>query len=96
MKHLKAEFDKLTFKEIIVYSMSIITMGAGLTLLFMGMLLPPEGQIHESVLTAYGLICVFAATLLGISQHYSNELSKFKAAIEERLANVTTKQSDTE
>lgn len=89
MKHLKAEFDKLTFKEVIIYLMAVCTMAAGLVLLFLGMYLPPEGQIHESILTAFGLICVFVAALLGISLHFANELTKFKSSVEERLAALT-------
>lgn len=85
MKHLKEEFDKLTFKEVMIYLLAIITMIAGLVLLFLGMFIPPEGEIHGSVLSAFGLVCVFVASLLGISMHYANELDKFKNDITERL-----------
>lgn len=85
MKHLKQEFDKLTFKEGIIFIMAVLTMTAGLTLLFIGLFIPPEGEIHASVLTAFGSICIFVASLLGISIHYANELDKFKANVSERL-----------
>lgn len=86
MRHLKQEFDKLTFKEVLVYTMSMVTMLAGMVLLFLGMYIPPEGQIHESVLTAFGIICVFSASLLGISMHYAAELNRFKDAVGRQLA----------
>ena len=85
MKHLKQEFDKLTFKEVIIFCMAIVTMAAGLTMLFMGMYLPPAGEIHHSVLTAFGLISIFVASLLGVSLHYDNELQKFKNNIQDML-----------
>lgn len=85
MKHLKQEFDKLTFKEVIIFCMAIITMAAGLTMLFIGMYLPPTGEIHHSVLTAFGLISIFVASLLGVSLHYDNELQKFKNNIQDML-----------
>lgn len=88
MKHLKQEFDKLTFKEVIIYVLAVFTMLSGLTLLFMGMIIPPKGEIHTSVLTAFGLISIFVASLLGISIHYANELDKFKANVMERLGGV--------
>lgn len=88
MKHLKEEFDKLTFKEFLIYLLAIVTMIAGLVLLFLGLLTPPEGEIHESVLMAYGLICTFVATLLGVSLHYSNQLSKFKEEIGKMVAGL--------
>lgn len=89
MKHLKQEFDKLTFKEVIIYCLAVVVMIAGLTLLFMGLSIPPEGEIHSSVLTAFGSICIFVASLLGISLHYANELDKFKANINERMGELT-------
>ena len=88
MKHLKQEFDKLTFKEMIIYTLAVITMAAGLTLLFIGLYMPPEGEIHGSVLTAFGSICIFVASLLGISLHYANELDKFKNTVQEQLDGI--------
>lgn len=85
MKHLKQEFDKLTFKEVIIYSLAVVSTVAGFVLIFLGMYIPPEGQIHESVLTAFGIILVFSGSLLGVSLHYANELTKFKASINERM-----------
>lgn len=93
MKHLKSEFDKLTFKEVIIYVMAVITMATGLSLLYVGLFIPPEGEIHQSVLTAFGLISIFVASLLGISIHYSNELEKFKSNIRDQLESITAPQS---
>lgn len=88
MKHLKQEFDKLTFKEVIIYTLAVVTMLAGLALLFIGLFIPPEGEIHGSVLTAFGSICIFVASLLGISLHYANELDKFKNTVQEQLDGI--------
>lgn len=88
MKHLKQEFDKLSFKEVIIYVLAVVTMTAGLTLLFIGLFIPPEGEIHNSVITAFGILCTFVASLLGISIHYANELDKFKANVQERLNEI--------
>lgn len=89
MKHLKQEFDKLTFKEVIIYSLAVVTMLSGLTLLFAGLFIPPEGEIHGSVLTAFGSVCIFVASLLGISLHYANELDKFKKDVQQKLNEIT-------
>lgn len=96
MKHLKQEFDKLTFKEAIIYSMAVISLIAGFVMLFMGMFIPPEGQIHDSVLTAFGIILLFVSTLMGVSLHYSNELTKFKTRaidIVREASRVTTDEA---
>lgn len=88
MKHLKEEFDKLTFKEVIIYTLAVVSMLAGLALLFIGLYIPPEGEIHGSVLTAFGSVCIFVASLLGISLHYANELDKFKNTVQEQLDGI--------
>lgn len=79
MKHLKAEFDKLTFKDVIVYTIAILSLTAAFVLLFLGMFIPPEGEIHDSVLYAFGLALFFVGTILGFSMHMANELTKFKS-----------------
>ena len=89
MKHLKEEFDKLTFKEVIIYILAVVNMFSGLTLLFIGLFIEPQGEIHGSVLTAFGSICIFVASLLGISLHYASELDKFKNSVREQLEQFT-------
>ncbi len=89
MRHLKQEFDKLTFKEVIIYVLAVVTMMSGLTLLFISLFIPPEGEIHGSVLTAFGSVCIFVASLLGISIHYANELAKFKSDVRRQLDGLT-------
>ncbi|MCM1072169.1 MAG: hypothetical protein NC391_11125 [Alistipes timonensis] len=94
MKHLKQEFDKLTFKETLAYGLAIASTVAGFVLLFLGMYIPPEGQIHESVLTAFGIILVFSGSLLGISMHYENESKKFKEGISKYVAEILRDAKD--
>ena len=43
---------------------------AGLTLLFMGFWMPPEGEIHNSVLIAVGEVSTFAGALFGVDYKY--------------------------
>lgn len=46
---------------------------AGLVLLFAGFSLPPEGEIHSSVLVAFGETCTFAGALFGVDYKYKNK-----------------------
>ena len=46
---------------------------AGLILLFCGLYIDPKGEIHETVLVAYGEILTFAGSLMGIDYHYKNK-----------------------
>ena len=79
----------MTFKEVIIYILAIITMFAGLVLLFISLFIPPEGEIHGSVLTAFGSVCIFVASLLGISIHYANELARFKSDVQQQIEGLT-------
>jgi len=81
MKHLKQEFDRLTFKELITYSLSVVCMVAAIVAIFLAMYIEPQGEIHASVLTYFGISSAFCGSLLGISAHYSSELNKFKSAV---------------
>lgn len=53
--------------QLIVASVLVV---AGLTLLFLGFLFPPQGEIHDSVLIAYGEVSTFAGSLVGVDYHY--------------------------
>ena len=93
MKHLKEEFDKLTIKDVLVYSLAIVSIVAAFVLLFLGLFIPREGEIHDSVLTAYGLTLLFVGSLLGISMRIESELNKFKSSITERVDALTRKEA---
>ncbi len=49
----------------------IIAIGCGL--LIAGFITPPPGEIHNSVLIAFGEILTFAGTLLGFDYHYKSK-----------------------
>ena len=46
---------------------------AGIILLFIGTWLAPQGEIHESVLVAFGEIATFAGSIIGIDYHYKSK-----------------------
>lgn len=47
---------------------------AGVVLLIMAFITPPEGKIDSSVLVAFGEILTFAGAILGIDYHYKARL----------------------
>ena len=70
---------KLTIQIIL----SIILVFAGLTLLFFGFFAPPQGDISNSVLVAYGEVSTFAGSLLGVDYHYRYKVYKIDADLEQ-------------
>lgn len=88
MRHLKQEFDKLSFKDVIIYLLAIVCMAAAIIAIFLSLYIPPKGEVHASILTYFGISSAFCGSLLGISAHYSNELTKFKTEIKHEINTV--------
>ena len=53
-------------------SAAILSLG-GLILLFCGVFIDPQGQIHESLLVAFGETATFAGALFGIDYVYKRK-----------------------
>ena len=49
----------------------ILSLG-GLVLLFCGTFIDPQGQIHESLLVAFGETATFSGSLFGIDYYYKH------------------------
>ena len=48
---------------------AVLSIG-GLALLFTGVLIEPQGQIHETLLVAFGEVATFAGSIMGIDYYY--------------------------
>lgn len=51
---------------------------AGMVLLFCSFWVPPRGEIHSSVLTAYGEVMTFVGALVGMDYNYRKHRSRSK------------------
>ena len=85
MKHLKEEFDKLSFKDTLMYSIAILSIVTAFVLLFCGMFTAPEGEIHDSVLTAFVIVLLFVGTLLGLDLRYASKTDVLQQMIRDFL-----------
>ena len=63
---------KLDLQLIAAFILSI----GGLILLFCGIFIEPQGQIHESLLVAFGETATFAGALFGIDYVYKEKKMK--------------------
>ena len=62
----KLQKKRLNFQLITAVGLTAV----GVVLLFCGIFLPPTGEIHPSVLTAFGECSVFAGALFGVDYSY--------------------------
>ena len=90
MKHLKSEFDKLTFKEFFTFVLAAVCIIAGIVLVFISLYMPPQGEIHPTVITLFGIMLSFAGAILGFSMHTDAQIEKFKAEIRKYLGEDKT------
>ena len=78
MKKLSQE-SKLTIQV----CLAIVLIIVGVILLFLGFGADPYGEIHDSVLVAYGEVSTFAGSLLGID--YSYRYKMYKARLDKNI-----------
>lgn len=70
---------KLTIQVIL----SVILVLSGIVLLFMGFVVAPQGQIHDSVLIGSGETFTFAGALLGIEYAAKTAVLKIKQELKD-------------
>lgn len=75
--------DSVTPRDKVQFGMAIGLMVFGCAILLIGLIVPPEGQIHNSVLVAFGEIATLVAGILGIDAIYTNKLQKIVADLKE-------------
>ena len=51
---------------------AILSIG-GLVLLFCGVYIDPQGQIHETLLIGFGEVVTFAGAIMGVDYTYKNK-----------------------
>ena len=78
--------DEVTPRDKVTFGIAIGLMVFGCVVLLIGLLTPPEGQIHQSVLVAFGEIATLAAGVLGIDAIYTNKLQKIVAELKKESA----------
>ncbi len=62
---------------------AILSLG-GLGLLFCGVCIEPEGEIHESLLIGFGEVATFAGALFGIDYTYKHKYNNENDQTEKR------------
>jgi len=56
--------------------MAVLLTLSGIVLLFFGFWVDPEGEVHQSVLVAFGEVMTFAGALFGVDYSYRMKRDK--------------------
>ena len=89
-------WKELSFKDKLSYILCIFSFIIGVILTIAGFIVKPLGEVDASVLTSLGLFLSFSGSIIGITQHYSMELDKFKSNIINTINNKDESSDKTE
>lgn len=78
-------WSNMTFKDKLSSVLCVASFTSGIALIIASMFIPPHGVIDTSVLTALGMLLTWSGSIIGISQHYGNELERIKSEINKRV-----------
>lgn len=69
-KNMKSKLNNMKSKAVLQLTVATMLTIVGCVLLCVGFYAPPFGEIHSSVLVAFGEILTFVGALFGIDYHY--------------------------
>ena len=65
-------------KQKAAYVTAIISFIAGWGLTIAGFVIPPKGEVSNSVLAVLGEAMVYAASVFGVTLYFQNQMAKFR------------------
>lgn len=82
MKSVKDTYDKCTIKEKIAIITAVVAFLLGWALTIAGFIVPPIGDISNSVLWVLGQALIYAASVFGITSYFKSESVQMKRDME--------------
>lgn len=77
------KLDEVTTRDKIQFTLAGLLMVFGCVMLMIGLWIEPAGQIHSSLLVAFGEVGTLAASILGIDAVFTNKLQKIVTSIKD-------------
>lgn len=72
-------WKSLDIKQKFAIVTAVVAFVAGWGLTIAGFIIPPQGDVADSVLWILGQALVYTASVLGIGMYFKNQMVKFKA-----------------
>ena len=63
---------------------AIMLLTAGVAMAFIALLLPPPGEIHDSVLYVFAQILIYSGTVFGLDSYFTKKISNHYDKREEK------------
>lgn len=72
-------------KEWAIFGSGLVVLIAGIVLSFIGIFIPPIGEIHASILTLVGEFLTFSGSALGIGSYTAIQIQKIKHSVKKEV-----------
>lgn len=72
-------------KEIVAHIAAGLLLIFGMAIIIAGFIVPPSGEVHDSILWVFGQSLVFSGAVFGISLHVDNSVKSIESKLEEKL-----------
>lgn len=73
------EPQRIDIKTKFAIGTAVVAFVVGWGLTIAGFIIPPKGEVHDSVLWILGQALVYTASVLGIGMYFNNQMQKFRA-----------------
>ena len=87
---------KLDIKTKFAIGTAAVAFLAGWGLTIAGFIIPPKGEVHDSVLWILGQALVYTASVLGVGMYLNSELTKLRVENQRFMREVIDKDEKTE
>lgn len=77
------KLDQITPRDKVQFTIAGLLMLFGCIMLMIGLFIEPQGQLHSSLLIAFGEIGTLAASVLGIDAIYTNKLQQIVSGMKD-------------
>jgi len=72
-------WKSMDIKQKFAIGTAVVAFVAGWGLTIAGFIIPPEGEVSDSVLWILGQALIYTASVLGIGMYFKNQMVKFRA-----------------
>lgn len=77
--------ESVSTKDKIAFATAIASFTAGTVMAFLGMFMPPVGEISGSVLSYTGMSLSYTASILGVAYYFKEKVTKLEDYVEHKL-----------
>lgn len=88
--------EKLDIKSKFAIGTAVVAFVVGFGLTIAGFLLPPKGEVHDSVLWILGQALIYTASVLGIGMYFNSKLTQLDITTQKMIRQELHKEKEEE